>query len=81
MSTSQSKRPKRLRAGLMELGLLVAAMTTAFEQALRLGKQLRNNATFNFSIGLEIPVEFCQIWGKKFKPFHALVQIDFIDEK
>src|SRR6202051_2451966 len=33
MSTSQSKLPNRLSEGLMELGRLVAAMTTTLERA------------------------------------------------
>ena len=33
MSTSRSKRPKRRRAGSIELGRLVAAMTTTLERA------------------------------------------------
>src|SRR5258708_33341788 len=35
MSTSRSKRPNRRRAGSIELGRLVAAITTTFDRALR----------------------------------------------
>lgn len=35
MSISRSKRPKRLSAGSMELGLLVAAMTMTWARDLR----------------------------------------------
>ena len=45
MSTSRSKRPKRRRAGSMEFGRFVAAMTTMFERAFRPSISVRSCET------------------------------------
>ncbi|KAJ7075215.1 hypothetical protein B0H15DRAFT_792156 [Mycena belliarum] len=60
MSTSRSKRPKHQRAGSMELGRLVAALTTTFDSERALSPSMRlssrDHKSFDFAAGLETMV-------------------------
>ena len=71
MSTSRSKHPKCLKEGPM----VYYNIWTSFK-TIHMGKQLGNNMTFDFSIGLEIPVSVSSNMEKKKEttPFHALAQ-------
>ena len=70
MSTSLSKHLKHFK----ERSMVYYNIWTSFK-TIHMGKQLGNNMTFDFSIGLEIPVSMLSNMEKKKETtfFHALV--------